>query len=490
MALILLVVVLTGLLLGFAVSLVSLRNAAEERRSSLEYAASVVASSLVPLMMDEERERIEAQLQAILETSSGHEIVCIEILDAGGKVIAETNNGCTCDEVEPVRGLLGVFTHPQVVRVPLAVDGLKVATVSIQFEPVGLERALREPLQITLGILGLAMVVSAMWGGWLMLRTVVEPVEELRDAATRIAQGERHIALDSTRSDEIGQLASALNEMTHQLEQQERQIAASYTSLESAFHEKAELAQSLERAMSVKSDFVAVASHEIRSPLAVIRLYAEMLEGNEFGRLDPELAEAIDAIVSASARLSVIVRGLLDVALLERGVMPLEYAQVQLHEIVREATEDANAVAGETGIHVEIAGELPDILLRGDPVRLRQALDNLLSNAVKFSVAPATVTVELKDLGVVAEIDVADTGIGVPEDKADVLFELFGRADTSDAAPVSGLGLGLAIADRIARAHGGCIRFRPNPAGKGTVFTVVIPRSGADAGSPDEVRLV
>jgi signal transduction histidine kinase len=339
-------------------------------------------------------------------------------------------------------------------------------------------------------VLVLTMLVSGLWGGWMVLRTVVEPIEELRDTATSIAEGERDIDVGPVGSDEIGDLAHALEDMTQQLERQERELLDSYRSLEVALHEKTDLAQRLERTIGMKSDFVAVASHELRSPLAVIQLYSEMLEDNEFGDLDPALADAVDAIVSAVGRLSLIVQSLLDVALLERGLMHLQYTDVAVHDIVDQAVTDAGILARAVGVDVSVSGTPAEVYLRGDEVRLRQALDNLLSNAVKYSPEGGQVEVSEDVDGSNVHIRVADRGSGIDPERADVLFELFGRTETRDDAEVTGLGLGLPISDRIVRAHGGTITFEPTAGGKGTTFIVRLPLRGAPDEAPDSIGVV
>ncbi len=489
--LILLVVTGTGMLLGAGETLVSVRQAARERERSLRYAASVIAASTIPTIADEEREAISGRLTSLLEAAQVHDIECIAVFDAQGNLIAETDEGCTCGETSASSGMIDVFTKPQVIEVPVEVDGLTVGSVEVQFRPVGLEEAVYSPLRITVLVLVLTMIIASLWGGWMVLRTVVEPIGVLRDAASRIADGERDVRLVHERRDEIGELASALDQMTGQLQRQERELRESYSSLEEAFDEKADLALRLRRTMGMKSDFVATASHEIRSPLAVIQLYAEMLEDNEYGDIDPELAETIDSIVLAVSRLSAIVQNLLDVALLERGLMSLEYADTALRDVVEQAVVDAAALAARNSITVEIAGEVPDIYMRADQIRLRQAVDNLLSNAVKYSPPGGRVDVGVRSDAASVFIDVADSGSGIPPERADVLFELFGRADTGDNATVPGLGLGLPIADRIVRAHGGSIVFESKPDGGGTVFTIQIPREGADvARAPSSVEIV
>ncbi len=480
-ALIVGLVVTVGMLLGLAGTVASVRIAADERSKSLRYGASVVAASLIPVVADQDSGRIEAQLVEILGASSDHAIECIAIKDASGATIAEIEGGDGWRHRGQGGALLDVFTEPQVIVAPIVVDGLPVAETWVQYKPVGLTAALERPVRVTGIIVLAAMVASGLWGGFMVLRTVVEPIEELRDAAAEIANGRRDVVLSSTRSDEIGQLAAALDDMTRQLRRQEQDLVESYESLHRAFEEKTELAKGLERTMNAKSNFVAAVSHELRSPMAVLSLYGEMLQSEEFGRLDPQLGQAVGSMVAAVSRLSSIVQGLIDVAMLERGVITLEFADVPLHDLAAQAVADALVFAREREVRVELLHPVPERVVRVDGVRLRQALDNLLSNAVKFSPPDSVVSVHLLDDEKDLVIEVADEGPGVPEDFAGSLFDLFSRADNEDNATASGLGLGLAIADRIMRAHGGSVSFRPNPHGRGTVFSLRLPSSGVPA---------
>jgi len=477
-ALIVLIVVISGVLTGLVVTAFSIRNAAQERRNTLEYAGGVVAASIMPVVADQDPQRIRVQLRSILTVTEDYAIECIEIIDASGAVIAETETGCTCGEVETGSSILDVFTMPQVVQVPIEIDDLLLATVRIQFLPVGLESALWEPLRATGLIAAMILVIAAFWGVWVSVRTVVEPIVRLRDGAAVIAGGARTLTLDRGRRDEIGDLERALDDMTVQLAAHESELHESYRSLEMAFDSQAQLAEQLERALGVKSDFVAVASHELRSPLAVLQLYTEMLEDHEFGEIDEQTADALVSIGSATKRLTSIVSSLMDVALLERGLMPIEFSQVDLRLIVEQAAAEARSLSLKEGVTVSCDEEMPEVELRADGVRLRQVIDNLLSNALKYSPAGSHVHLGMRLEERTAVIDVADNGRGVPPERRNILFEMFGRGNAEDNADVAGLGLGLAIALRIVQAHGGSMSFEDNPVGSGTIFTVRLPLDG------------
>ena len=135
-------------------------------------------------------------------------------------------------------------------------------------------------------------------------------------------------------------------------------------------------------------------------------------------------------------------------------------------------------MARPRGIEIEFDEIAEDEVIRGDAMRLRQVLDNLLSNALKYSPAGTQVHVRTRGDAEAIEIEVADQGRGVPENDQHVLFTLFGRVDSRDVRDTAGLGLGLAISQRIVRAHDGSLTFRENEEGVGSVFCIRLPRVG------------
>jgi signal transduction histidine kinase len=274
---------------------------------------------------------------------------------------------------------------------------------------------------------------------------------------------------------DIERLTAELEAVHRQLSERDHALVESYHSLEDAFKRQAALTRELERTMQTRSDFVAVASHELRSPLAVIRLYAEMLEEGEFGEMGPAPQEAIASIVAAASRLTSIVSDLMDVSLLDRGLLPLRFGEVKLDEVVERAVADAVNMGRGWKIDVRMEPGDTGIVVQADALRVRQVVDNLLTNAIKYSDESNLVTVRLGALEEGAEVRVTDRGRGIPEDKRQVLFALFGKVDMEDNAEQSGLGLGLAISMRIARAHGGSIRFEEGEEGQGSVFVLRLP---------------
>jgi signal transduction histidine kinase len=483
--------VVFGLLVGAVVSLYSLRNAAEERLDGLRHISSVVAASLMPVVADQDRSRVDSQLHSILLLDASRDIQCIRVVDGTGGILAESEQGCTCDLVPPSTGALAAFTAPQVVVQPIVIDGQRIGEVSVQFRPVGLENAFAAPMRTTALVVLAAVLISALWGVWLTLDRIVGPIGELRDGANRIAGGARNVDFGMSRTDEIGQLASSLEDMTRQFEMQEDRLRDSYDSLRSAYFVQERITSDLEESMHARSEFVAVASHELRSPVSVVRVCAEMLEDGQYGPLDPRTLEAVKSIRGASERLGAIVSDLTDAALADRGQIAVELTRVSLLPIVRGATHDAAVLGRDRGVSVAFVGRPRAATVRGDAIRLRQVFDNVLLNALKYSPAGGHVSVAVDVDADTACVSIGDQGPGIPVERREMVFEPFGRVETGDSSTSDGLGLGLAISMRIVRAHGGDIELRDGVAGVGSTFVIRLPLAGDhdESGPRRDVRV-
>jgi len=468
--------ILFGLAVGITIGMYSARLAAQERRASLERVSRAVVASLMPMIADQDPGRVDAQMESILRTAGTGEIRCIRVFDSTGAIIASSESGPDCcSTLGADQGPFGVFTQPQVLLMPVVTEGLEIGSVMIEFGPYGLRSFLRSHIIAALIVILSVALVSAPWTAWLVLKHVVEPVTELRDGARQLAEGRRDIVLYDGRRDEIGQLAQAFDDLATELKAKEQTLAESYSELQKAYEAEARAKEEIENLNRMKSDFVAVASHELRTPLSVIRVYAEMLEEQEFGSVSGMALEAVTSISSATARLTSIVSDLMDAALLERGLLPLEFERTRVDEVVRDAVRDADTLAAARGVRVLVDGELPEFDAWVDRLRIRQVLDNLLSNAVKYSGGANEVCVRTRRVDDSFEVRVIDRGRGIPEARRDELFKLFGRLDIDDANDVAGLGLGLAISARIVGAHGGSLGYESNPDGRGSVFIMRVP---------------
>ena len=222
----------------------------------------------------------------------------------------------------------------------------------------------------------------------------------------------------------------------------------------------------------LKDEFVALVSHELRTPLTSIRGYLELVLEEE-GALSDEQRQFLGVVERNAHRLLALVGDLLFLAQLEAGKLSLELGAVDLSAIAAESVETARPLAEEKDITVTLATG-PLALIAGDRARLAQLLDNLISNGIKFTPAGGRVDVRVRGERGQAVIEVRDTGMGIPSDEQEHLFERFFRTAKATEQAIPGTGLGLAISKAIVHAHGGRITFTSSE-GSGTTFRVSIP---------------
>jgi signal transduction histidine kinase len=223
---------------------------------------------------------------------------------------------------------------------------------------------------------------------------------------------------------------------------------------------------------AARAQFLALVSHEMRTPLTSIISFSELLRG-EAGGLSPQGLRFLGIIERNADRLLRLIDDLLILNRLEAGGLPLVLTEVSLPDLAAEAVKNAAPVAAKSGVTVHLdAGTGP--LVRADARRLTQVLDNLIGNAVKFSHVDGLVRVRLRFVRGTWRIDVSDTGIGIPADEAARLFGPFVRGSNAMVAGLPGTGLGLAIVKSLVEMHGGHVKVE-SVLDKGTMFSVFLP---------------
>lgn len=248
-----------------------------------------------------------------------------------------------------------------------------------------------------------------------------------------------------------------------QMEQERSQLLA----LERSARESAEAAN------RIKDEFLAIVSHELRSPLNPILGWSQMLRSR---KLDAETTQRALETIERNAKLqSQLVDDLLDVSRILRGKLRLKVQPTQLQPVVLEAIETVQLSAQAKGIdiHIDLQDNLPPVL--GDANRLQQIVWNLLSNAVKFTPEQGQVTVRLTQVDHVAQLEVQDTGCGIDAHFLPHVFEYFRQGDSGITREFGGLGLGLAIVRYLSEMHGGTVRVESYGKDQGCTFTVQIP---------------
>jgi signal transduction histidine kinase len=242
--------------------------------------------------------------------------------------------------------------------------------------------------------------------------------------------------------------------------------------------DNARLYRDAQQAIWARDDFIAVASHELNTPIAALQLHLEGLaRGLQPGApMDERATRKLEGALRSVTRLTTLVEHLLDVSRLSRGELDLRRQSVDLSELVQDVSTRIVDAAERAGCSLEIDAEQPAVG-EWDRLRIEQVLSNLIANAIKFGAGkPIRVAVASDERTV--RVSVSDEGIGIAAADHERIFQRFGRAATRRS--YGGLGLGLFISREILRAHGGSLDVDSEP-GRGSTFVAILPRSGYPA---------
>jgi PAS domain S-box-containing protein len=220
----------------------------------------------------------------------------------------------------------------------------------------------------------------------------------------------------------------------------------------------------------MKSDFTAMVSHQLRTPLALLRGYSDTLQHLELSAQEQQYC--INGIADTTARLEAEVEQILDVSRIEAGRLVLDCKPTNLAKIIQQVINNLPHVLNRSRIEVRLPDELP--LLKADGSHLEQVILNLLENALKYSPSGSPVLIQAESFGREVQVQVQDQGIGVPPEEGELLFNKFQRASNARQLQLPGTGLGLFICRNIVEAHGGRISL-VSEVGKGTCLTFWIP---------------
>ena len=296
--------------------------------------------------------------------------------------------------------------------------------------------------------------------------------EELRVSNEELEEQGR--ALKELRS-RLELQQAELEQTNSQLEEQAQQLENQRDDLERVNDIVRLRAQELERASQYKSDFLANMSHELRTPLNSLLILAKLLADNDTGRLSEEQVRYAQTIQSSGNDLLTLINDILDLSKIEAGHMEIKPEPLALARLTRDLTNLFAPVAEKRNLEfrVEVAPECP-AYIDTDGQRLEQVLRNLLSNAFKFTErGKVELSVGRASDGQIA-LSVADTGIGISQEKQNAVFEPFRQADGTISRKYGGTGLGLSICRELVRLLGGTLALR-SVEGQGSTFTVLVP---------------
>ncbi|MBI4638995.1 MAG: HAMP domain-containing protein [Candidatus Rokubacteria bacterium] len=329
-------------------------------------------------------------------------------------------------------------------RVEASLDGLMAAkhaaAVAAQEDAARLERRTWRGVGLALA----AAVVLALGATGIIALRMTRSLRALSTATAAVAAGSFRDPVPVARRDELGELARSFNAMATEL----RDVAR------------------------LKEEFFATTSHELRSPLVSVREAAHLLREGIPGPLTAKQDRLVTIVGESCDRLLRLVDQILELARLRAGVLPLDLRPVDLGAIVDRAVEELRPQAEEAGLALECLRQGESFGCVGDADRLVQLVVNLGANAIRFTPRGGAVSVGLVDAGAEVEIQVEDTGVGIPALALPHIFDAYLQAHRDHG----GSGLGLAIVRGIAEAHGGRVTVESQE-GKGSRFTVLLPRA-------------
>jgi signal transduction histidine kinase len=223
-----------------------------------------------------------------------------------------------------------------------------------------------------------------------------------------------------------------------------------------------------------KTEFVSLASHQLRTPLTSIGWYAEMLLAEDAGSINDEQKNYLNEIYKGNQRMVELVNSLLNVSRIDLGTFAIDPEAVNLEMLAQSVAQEQRpqTVAKKITLTLELAQSLPT--MNADPKLLRIILQNLLSNAIKYTPDEGNVTLRINSKDKKVFIEVADTGYGVPDDQKDKIFTKLFRADNVREKDTEGTGLGLYLVKAIVEETGGSVWFESEQ-NKGTTFFVTLP---------------
>jgi len=234
--------------------------------------------------------------------------------------------------------------------------------------------------------------------------------------------------------------------------------------------------------VQVKSSFVSNVTHELKTPIAVIKLAVETLEMGRF-RTDAERDKYLRTIQRESDRLAQLVNNILDFSRLESGQQALHLAPLDVRDVIANALESIRLRLEDEGFQWVVDAPDRPLRIRGDALGLQHCLLNLLDNAVKYSRDRKEIRILVRERPPWLSIAVSDRGIGIAPEDQERIFEKFVRVETGLVHTVKGAGLGLSLVDQIVRAHHGRVEVASTP-GEGSIFTLLLPLGRDGHGSP------
>jgi len=315
------------------------------------------------------------------------------------------------------------------------------------------------------GFVGTSILLALLLG-FVISWSFILPVREAQAFLSQVAKGDFSTTIDVPNRDELGALATRMNQMS-------RELHRLYSDQRQAAQQLQTLNDELERASQAKSNFLASMSHELRTPLNAILGYTELILDEIYGEVPARIRDVQERVQQSGRHLLGLINDVLDLSKIEAGSMQLSPTEYAVRDIVDSVSSSLRSLAAEKGLEF-VAGAQADIPVAfGDGRRIAQCLMNLAGNALKFT-KQGRVEIWVERQGETLVYRVSDTGIGIPQHQLESIFAEFQQADSTITHEFGGTGLGLSITKKFVEMHKGRI-WVESEVGKGSTFFFSIP---------------
>ncbi|MBD3244656.1 MAG: hypothetical protein GF335_01550, partial [Candidatus Moranbacteria bacterium] len=234
----------------------------------------------------------------------------------------------------------------------------------------------------------------------------------------------------------------------------------------------------LKKLDATKTEFLSIASHQLRTPLTSIKGFSSLLLNNGYGKLNDKQRKTIEKIFISNERLITLVEDLLNISRMEQGRLEYEFEKLNIKELLKEIVGVLSIQASHKDLYLKFKDEIKEqkeVLIKADKKKLTEVISNLIDNAVKYTQQGGIIVKLSRKNKNTILIEVIDTGIGIDPKEKDKIFEKFGRGDDIEAMHSGGAGLGLFIVKKLTEAHGGKVFVESEGKGKGTTFGLELP---------------